>query len=172
MAISPDTKDWTWVLGTACPECGFDAGGFPAEQVGGRVRSDLPRWQSVLARTDAGVRPNSDIWSATEYACHVRDVCGLFVDRLNLMLTQDDPMFADWDQDETAIEKDYTSQLAAPVSADLGVSFPAAADAFDAVPDDAWERPGSRSNGSTFTTRTLAQYFLHDLVHHLHDVDG
>jgi hypothetical protein len=23
-AITPDTKDWTWVLERACPECGFD----------------------------------------------------------------------------------------------------------------------------------------------------
>lgn len=31
-------------------------------------------------------------------------------------------------------------------------------------------RPGRRSNGSVFTVRTLGQYFLHDVVHHLHDV--
>jgi len=24
MPIMPDTKDWTWVLRRACPECGFD----------------------------------------------------------------------------------------------------------------------------------------------------
>ena len=23
-AITPDTKDWTWVLERTCPECGFD----------------------------------------------------------------------------------------------------------------------------------------------------
>lgn len=28
MAIVPDTKDWTWVLERACPECGFDASSF------------------------------------------------------------------------------------------------------------------------------------------------
>ncbi|MEO6473275.1 MAG: DinB family protein [Aeromicrobium sp.] len=172
MPITPDTKDWTWVLKEPCAECGFHAGEFPAEQVGQRLRDDLPRWQAVLAKPDAGVRPNAAIWSATEYACHCRDVCDLFVERLTLMLTQDNPQFANWDQDQTAIDSDYTSQLAAPISEQLAVSFSAAADAFDAVPDDAWERPGTRSNGSVFTSRTLAQYFLHDLVHHLHDVDG
>ena len=172
MAISPDTKDWTWVLNEPCAECGFNAGEFPAEEVGQRVRDDLPRWQAVLAKPDAGVRPNAAIWSATEYACHVRDVCDLFAERLDMILTQDDPLFANWDQDVTAIEKDYTSQLAPAVSAELTPAFTAAAAAFDAVRADAWERPGRRSNGSVFTARTLSQYFLHDLVHHLYDIDG
>lgn len=172
MAISPDTKDWTWVLREPCPECGFTAGSFPAEQVGQRVRDDLPRWQAVLAGTESEVRPGPDIWSATEYACHVRDVCDLFAVRLDQILTEDDPLFANWDQDETAIENDYASQRAAAVAEELSVAFPRVAAAFDAVPADAWERPGRRSNGSVFTARTLAQYFLHDLVHHLHDIGG
>ena len=27
-AITPDSKDWTWVITTTCPECGFDAAAF------------------------------------------------------------------------------------------------------------------------------------------------
>lgn len=172
MAIAPDTKDWTWVLDEPCSECGFVAGAFPPDRVGQRLRADLLRWRAVLAAPDAGVRPNGDIWSATEYACHVRDVCDLFVVRLDQMLTEDNPSFANWDQDATAIEQDYAAQLAPAVSIELERSFGAAATAFDAVPGDAWERPGLRSNGSLFTARTLAQYFLHDVVHHLYDVNG
>ncbi len=33
-----------------------------------------------------------------------------------------------------------------------------------------WEWPALRSNGSRFTARTLALYFLHDIRHHLWDV--
>ncbi|MGZ5367024.1 MAG: DinB family protein [Aeromicrobium sp.] len=172
MAISPDIKDWTWVLSKVCPECGFAAGDFPPEEIGQRVRDDLPRWQAVLARPDAGVRPNDDTWSATEYACHVRDVFDLFTGRLGHMLDEDDPEFANWDHDATAIESDYASQPAATVSGELVTAGTKAAAAFDAVPADAWDRPGRRSNGSTFTVATLGQYFLHDVVHHLHDVDG
>ena len=42
----------------------------------------------------------------------------------------------------------------------------------DAVSGDTWERRGIRSNGSEFTVATLAVYFLHDVEHHLHDVEG
>src|SRR6478672_5095676 len=43
---------------------------------------------------------------------------------------------------------------------------------FGRVPELDWDRKGTRSNGSEFTVLTFAQYFLHDVVHHLHDVDG
>ena len=41
---------------------------------------------------------------------------------------------------------------------------------FDAVPATAWDRTGVRSDGSAFTVESLARYFIHDPVHHLHDV--
>ena len=177
MAISPDTKDWTWVLTEACPECGLVASEVRPEDIGERIRADLPRWQAVLAKPAAEVRPAAgigagDIWSPTEYACHVRDVFGLFAERLDLILTEDDPQFANWDQDATAIEDDYAAQQATTVSAELVAAGTKTAAAFDAVAADAWGRTGRRSNGSVFTTATLGQYFLHDVVHHLHDVDG
>ena len=34
----PDTKDWTWVLERACPECGFDVSTFPREEIGSMIR--------------------------------------------------------------------------------------------------------------------------------------
>ena len=50
------------------------------------------------------------VWSALEYGCHIRDVHRIFNDRVRLMLTEDEPRFANWDQDATAIEDDYGSQ--------------------------------------------------------------
>ncbi len=38
--IVPDTKDWTWVLERACPECGFDATDFSPHQVASEARYD------------------------------------------------------------------------------------------------------------------------------------
>jgi hypothetical protein len=172
VGIEPDTKDWTWVLAEPCPECGLAPGQVPPTSVGALVRDDLRRWESVLARVEARVRPSPDTWSPTEYACHVRDVFVLFGQRLRLMLDQDDPLFDNWDQDVTAIEDDYASQLPSEVSSQLVAAGRSIADAFDAVPADAWERTGRRSNGSAFTIATLAQYFWHDVAHHLHDVRG
>jgi len=81
-------------------------------------------------------------------------------------------MFANWDQDATAIADDYAAQLPSEVSTQLVAAGRAIAATFETVPNDAWQRVGRRSNGSTFTVATLAQYFVHDIVHHLHDVRG
>ena len=172
MPIVPDEKDWTWVLSRPCPECSFDASTVTPATVPGTVENMLPRWRAVLRRPDAAERPDEDTWSALEYACHVRDVFSLFDQRLNLMLEADDARFENWDQDHTAIEKDYANADPAVVSAELTAEGEQVAESFAGVRQGEWGRKGLRSNGSEFTVLTLAQYFLHDVVHHLHDVDG
>lgn len=172
MPIVPDEKDWTWVLTRPCPDCSFDSATATPATVPGTIANMLPRWRAVLRRPDATERPDDHTWSPLEYACHVRDVFSLFDQRLNLMLEQDDAQFADWDQDRTALDKDYASADPAVVSAELTAEGRQVAESFAAVRESDWGRTGLRSNGSQFTVLTLARYFLHDVVHHLHDVDG
>ncbi len=170
MTIEPDTKDWTWVLDRPCPECGYDAATTDPSGVGDAVRTAVPRWQAALARPDARRRPQPTVWSPLEYGAHVRDVLRIFDERLRLMLAQDDPLFANWDQDATAVAERYDLQDPAVVSDELAAAAAVIAADFDAVPADAWDRPGRRSNGSVFTVASFAVYFLHDVVHHLWDV--
>ncbi|MEO6605038.1 MAG: DinB family protein [Aeromicrobium sp.] len=172
MTIEPDSKDWTWVLSQQCPECGMTASDVVPTEIGGQVRTDLPRWEAVLTRPDVRERPSPEIWSPLEYACHVRDVYLLFAERVELMLDEDDPLFANWDQDQTAAEQNYGAQNPAVVGEELAAASDVIARVFDNVADDSWDRTGRRSDGSTFTVATLGQYFMHDVVHHLHDVDA
>jgi hypothetical protein len=170
MSIAPDTKDWTWVLERPCPECGVDAGSIPREELAERARAAIAPWQDVLSRPDVAQRPAPSVWSPLEYAEHVRDVNRVFEERLRLMLTEDDPQFPNWDQDATAIEERYGEQDPAVVSAALAVAGEELAARLASVPDDGWTRPGRRSNGSVFTVESLGRYYLHDVLHHLHDV--
>ena len=170
MSIVPDTKDWTWVLDRACPECGFDAARVPPEQVATRLRDNAEAWQLVLRRSDVGQRPRPEVWSALEYACHVRDVHALYLHRLDRMLTEDDPLYDNWDQDETAIEARYGEQSPSVVADELAAAATALADRFDAVSGADWQRPGRRSDGASFTIDTFSRYLLHDVEHHLWDV--
>jgi hypothetical protein len=172
MPIVPDQKDWTWVLSRPCPECGFDASACTPATIPGQLANMLPRWRAVLRRPDVAVRPLEDTWSALEYACHVRDVFSVFGHRLDLMLSEDGARFENWDQDRSAIEQDYAGADPAEVSAALTAEGEQAAESFGQVLEQDWGRTGVRSNGSEFTVLTLAQYFLHDVMHHLHDVDG
>ncbi|MBC7290676.1 MAG: DinB family protein [Actinotalea sp.] len=170
MTIEPDTKDWTWVLERPCPECAFVASGVTGPQIPRITRECAGAWDGVLRREGVRDRPAPDVWSPLEYACHVRDVCRIMAERVRLMLAEDVPTFANWDQDATAVQDRYGEQDPAVVALNLHTAAEAIAARFEAVPDDAWGRRGLRSNGAEFTVLTLGRYFLHDVVHHLHDV--
>jgi DinB superfamily len=170
MPITPDTKNWTWVVERPCAECGFDASTFDAVDVADLLRANAAAWPAVLESDDVTVRPDDSTWSALEYAAHVRDVFRIFRVRLDLMLTTDDPLFANWDQDKSAIDDRYNEQDPAVVSSEIVDAAAALSDAFAAIPDDAWSRTGRRSDGAEFTVESFAKYFIHDPTHHLWDV--
>jgi hypothetical protein len=169
VTITPDSKDWTWVLQRPCPECGFDTRSFERERVGAMLRANAAEWQQALSGADVGVRPWPDKWSTLEYGCHVRDVFRLYAYRLDLMLTEDDPLYPNWDQDDTAIAERYGEQDPAVVAIEVAESAEALATAFDAVDGDQWECTGRRSDGASFTVESFARYFIHDPVHHIDD---
>jgi SAM-dependent methyltransferase len=171
-AVAPDTKDWTWVLDRPCPECGFEADHVTADRLGEIVRDNATSWEAVLTLPDVAVRPEPGVWSVLEYACHVRDVHRIFDVRVGLMLTEVDPTFANWDQDQTAVEERYAEQDPAVVSVELMEAATVVAARYESVPPHAWSRRGLRSNGSEFTVESIGRYHLHDIVHHLYDVRG
>ena len=90
----------------------------------------------------------------------MRDVFRLFDRRLHLMLDEDDPTFANWDQDETAVADRYGEQDPATV---VGDQLVAAAEAMarrlrcrappisTGAPGRAATVPGSRSRRSPAT---------------------
>ncbi|MGK8505340.1 DinB family protein [Nocardia asiatica] len=176
MPIVPDVKDWTWVLERPCPQCGFDAAATAYEAVPALTRETAVRFAAVLERPDVRVRPDESTWSALEYGAHVRDVCRLFDTRLALMLAGEPegeaPRFANWDQDATAIADRYNEQDPARVAEELDEAAERVARSFESVPPRRRGLRGARSDGALFTVESFARYFVHDLVHHVHDVWG
>jgi DinB superfamily len=172
MPIVPDQKDWTWVLLRPCPECGFDASSLPTDQIVPLLLANARGWLPVLgeAPTVLRRRPTDDRWSPLEYACHVRDVFRLYDERLQLMLTMDNPTYPNWDQDRSAVDGRYDEQDPATVASELTLAADALAATFGTVEGDLWERRGTRSDGADFTVATFGRYMIHDPIHHLHEV--
>ncbi|EID53874.1 hypothetical protein SacxiDRAFT_1627 [Saccharomonospora xinjiangensis XJ-54] len=169
--ITPDTKDWTWVLERPCAECGFDPGAVGWKDVPALIRANAASWCEVLNSGERlRTRPRPDRWSVLEYACHVRDVLQLLDERLLLMLADDDPTYPAWHQDQAAIDGRYNEQDPSTVATDLSIAAERAATRLDQLPGDAAHRTGRRSDGTRFTVESLGRYFAHDFVHHLHDV--
>jgi hypothetical protein len=170
--ITPDTKDWTWVLERPCPECGFRASELDRAEVGTMIRENARSWLDMLGDSErVALRPSDDVWSALEYACHVRDVFRLYDERLRLMLEQDDPHYPNWDQDAAAVADRYPDQDPGSVAVELDGAARRLADRFEQVAGAQWQRTGMRSDGARFTIESFARYLIHDPVHHLHDVE-
>ncbi len=158
------------MLGKPCAECGFDSRSFAREDVGAMIRANAAAWRDLLlTRPDVRERPRPDVWSPLEYGCHVRDVFRVFAVRLDMMLTLDDPLYENWDQDATAVAERYAEQDPAVVARELEEAGGKLADGFDAIDGDRWERTGNRTDGARFTVESFARYLIHDPVHHLHD---
>ncbi len=168
--IIPDDKNWTWVLERACPQCGFDAQALEVTEVAAMTREQGRVWASLLSGPDVSVRTRDDRWSVLEYGCHVRDVMRLFDMRLGRILDEDDPLFANWDQDVTAVEDRYDLQDPAVVAAEVGEAAEAFAARIDTVTADHLPRVGRRSDGAHFTVDSYLRYYIHDPVHHAWDV--
>ena len=171
--VTPDEKDWTWTLTRRCEECGLAAGEIDPATVRDRAHVAAEEWRHILREHPAvEVRPAPGVWSPLEYACHVRDVFRVFDGRLEQMVGEDDPLFANWDQDETAVLRRYDQADPETVSDELASAAAAFLARVDGLQPGDRARPGRRSDGSVFTVDTLQQYFLHDVVHHLWDVTG
>ena len=75
-----------------CPECAFDWERPPAalvEDLRGVADLQIPR-STIRIRT----RPRPDVWSALEYAAHLRDVLRFYDDRIRRTLTEVRPQLS------------------------------------------------------------------------------
>ncbi len=169
--ITPEDKDWTWVLSRPCTECGFDAGACKGERIPGLLRENATAWQRLLSqgRIRSG-RPNPSSWSTLEYSCHLRDAFWRLEGRIDLMLAEEDPVLVFWDQDATAEDERYDEQDPAVVVAELTAAADSLAARLEGLSAPDWPRPGRRSDGATFTVATISCYALHEANHHLFDV--
>lgn len=166
----PDTKNWTWVLDRPCPECGFDATSVTGGDVAGRLRTATATLRAAVLAPGSDVRPQPAVWSPLEYGAHVRDAFIVFGTRIASMRHSDDPLFPDWNQDETALAERYWEQDPHQVADELAAEGDRITGDLDDIGPHEWQRRGRRSDGSASTLDSLARYLLHDVVHHLHDV--
>ncbi|MDO4916441.1 MAG: DinB family protein [Rothia sp. (in: high G+C Gram-positive bacteria)] len=167
--IPADTKDWTVVLRDGCAECGFRPGYAYEENISRLKALEAPILTAFnSSEMQLYVRPSAQTWAPIEYLAHIAEVCEVMMDRLQLMLVQDNPEFANWNQDAAAAEGDYINRPVGHVKRDLLTNLQHAVAEFNRVPGDLLARRGRRGDGEEFTIQTLAEYFVHDLEHHIH----
>lgn len=163
-----------------CDECGYVYEDHGALRLAEKVASLGPRYGERLrvptGADDGGVlrwRPRPQVWSALEYACHVRDVLLAQRERLFLTLVEDCPSFVPIYVEQRVILARYAAQDPGRVADQVDMAAALAADAFGHVDGAGWRRecvynfpaPARRS------IAWLGAHTLHEGEHHLDDVD-
>lgn len=159
-----------------CEECGFDPAAIvgaavPDElcRIGSRYRAPLTR---LLAGEDASLlrqRPQERVWSAVEYAAHVRDGFRLFERRVLEILAEEGPALEIVDHDEVVDQGRYRELDPAEVAAEVLASAEGLAARLRQLTEAEWNRCGTR-DGEVRSIGELAQRSVHEGRHHLLDV--
>jgi len=168
----PDDRDWVRMQHERCDECGYDASSVPESALAAAVRRVGERWAQELPRepaADLRARAQAEVWSALEYACHTRDVFGVFAPRVERALHELRPEFGWWDHEAAARLEGYNEQDPGVVVAELQANAERLAAVVDSVPAEGWQRVGTRRASEEFTVVGLVRFALHEGHHHLQD---
>jgi hypothetical protein len=163
--------------GWACRECAFVFDDVDPTTVADAVGAAGKRFRAPLSRglkdedLDAVVRtrPEPDRWSALEYACHIRDVFGLYAGRIGRVIDEDKPEFAAMGRDELAVSERYNEQDPSTVADEVAAAGETLAARLRGVPASAWHWVGTRE-GEEMSIDWMARNVQHEIDHHLLDV--
>jgi hypothetical protein len=163
-----------------CRECGFDYDGLSNDEVVDALRGFDRRYRAPMTRGLPGetlddllrAHPLPGVWSALEYACHVRDVFAGQRGRLALALREDMPTFESMRRDERAVEERYNEQDPAAVADALAANAEELATALAALTPSEWSRRAMYGYPEP-TERDMAwvaRHTVHEGRHHLLDI--
>jgi hypothetical protein len=158
----------------SCRECGFSYAMGRTEIIPW-LRADTRAFLDKLGRIDATsvrTRPEPDVWSPLEYACHVRDVLQVQTDRALLVQREVEPVFAPMRREERAVEERYNEQDPEQVAAELRAAAEAFVSLLGDFDDEAWTRTGvyGYPEPALRSVEWIAIHTDHELLHHRGDI--
>jgi hypothetical protein len=161
----------------ACAECGFSYPALGRAEIPPELRARARRYVEILGSVDGGrlrAHPRADVWSALEYACHVRDVLAVQRQRVVLTASEDHPAFAPMRRDERVAEECYNEQAPTAVAAQITAAADALGRTLEALDQSGWQRTGVYRWPTTEvrTVEWIGRHTVHEEVHHLLDIEG
>jgi len=101
-------------------------------------------------------RPIPNKWSIKEIMCHLRDMELLaYLGRYRKMLTEDNPLLPNVDQDRIAIETDYINQDAKTALEEFKRLRLETIQTLEGAPPESWARSGRHSTDGPMTVEQL-----------------
>lgn len=167
---------------TTCAGCGFvyeNFDGAAAPKEFHRRARELRERLGAALMTAGGLealrrRPEPAVWSALEYAGHVRDVLLAQRERLFLALVEERPAFAPMYRDDRVTLGRYNDEDPATTGTEAVLAADLLGRAFAPLTAEQWRRPmlyGS-PEPAEHDLIWLARHTVHECRHHLGDVDA
>jgi hypothetical protein len=156
-----------------CDDCGFSYPDLALNEAVAEIRGIPDAARNAVAAVPEGarrLRPSTDVWSVTEYVCHLRDVYAGCTVRLRRMRAEDEPAVDPMYGDLRAVRFRYAD---ADVDAMLGELARVVAGFVDEVADtrrDEWSRTMRRLPGEVRTASWLVRHAAHEGRHHVLDI--
>ncbi len=161
-----------------CDECGFDAGSLSDDDLVEATGKLARKYRAPLTRLLPGEnggeilrqRPAPGVWSALEYAAHVRDVLAFYRARIERVLAEHRPVL----DGASLAEGDPASRDEDPgkVADAIAIEAETLSLRLDGLETEEWSAVGLSSDGSGAerTVRVLAERAVHEGQHHLLDI--
>lgn len=163
-----------------CDTCHYLYTDVTAHEVPPRLAAFATRYRELLLPpnpprgwdTRLRTRPAPDVWSALEYACHIRDVFLVQRDRLYVALVEEKPSFSPMYRDERVVLARYNAQAPEEVAEQIATAARLIAQAFSVLDSAQFARlcvynypvPAEHS------LLWVGQHVIHEGEHHCHDV--
>ena len=155
--------------------CGFVWDDVADSEVAPRIRAGVEMLVRLLRNAPdvATTRPTAERWSMLEYGAHVRDVMLVLRDRFVVGVVTDNPGFTPMYRDERVELGMYAGEEPVALATELEVAAALIARMVEALSPKQLDRtcqygyPGP----STRTLRWMAAQAVHEIEHHLGDVE-
>lgn len=163
-----------------CSECEFVYDDVPRDRIALEVRRrGREHGNKLLDLVRAGhdealrAHPIEGMWSALEYACHVRDMLDVQRSRVELAQIEVNPDFVPMGRDERAVTDRYNEQDPIVVGHQVTDAAAALGDVLAGLDDEGWGRSGVYHWPETATRDMtwVGRHTVHELAHHALDVD-
>jgi hypothetical protein len=160
---------------TSCGECGFVYEELRVERVADTLRAFGPSYRDALADVDAQLaaeRIEPTVWSALEYAAHLRDVFLVQRERVVLARVVERPSLAPMSRDERVELCRYASQPLEDVLGQLAMAADLCALVFEGLAPSDWDSEVIYNWPTTAVRdlRWVGRNTVHEGTHHLGDV--
>lgn len=154
-----------------CDQCGYDYSAIPRDSLVSALLTEVEKLLEALASVETmSVRPAPEVWSAHEYACHVRDVLEWQDRRVKLAQVEELPALQPMGREERVAG--YAEIDPSTVPGAIRANANALRTTLEGLDASGWERR-ALYNYPTKTERSvewIATHTIHEIVHHRQDI--